>query len=80
MKRPPPPFDPRTGEPVEQHLAAYPDAPRLILDDIRKHGQPDAGYRVARVPKTDVYIMYGIDEVSHTIRLVCIRTFRGATN
>ncbi len=77
-----PAFHPELGETLgDAHHLVFPDWKKLTAEiDVKHGGVPDAGYRVERVPGTNVYILYGVDDASHTIILGCIRTYRGPVN
>ncbi len=77
-----PEFDPKTDDRYSyaDHRAVFPDAAELIKEVEEQYGVPDDGYRVAKVPEHPVYILYGVDEKTHTVAIVCIRTFEGPQN
>lgn len=81
MNVPLPPFDPNSGTDAkgEEWKAVFPDVDGLIAESQAKHGVCDT-YRVSRVPRTSVYILYGIRWATKTIVLVQIETFRGVPN
>lgn len=74
-------FDPATGDPLgDQHSGAFPDADALIAELDAERGRVPRDYCVARVPDTDVYILYAVEHATHTIGVMAIRTYSKANN
>lgn len=60
----------------DEWRAAFPDAEQIIADGHGRYGKPGE-VRVAKVPETDVFVLYSIHEDDHTVQILMIRTYRG---
>lgn len=78
-----PDFNPDADERLTDANLVFRDGRALIAEHERKVGGgkvPDRGYFVAKVPEVPVYVLYGVDDASHTITVVSIRTWTGSPN
>lgn len=74
-------FDPSMGETftTESPHVVFPDG-RELLDEFEKEHGHWPNYRVSRVPKTTVYIMYAVNDERREIHLIKIRTHHAGRN